>query len=336
MFASVHSRTGSAKPVQAPRCKTHSVATFAAIDFETAREDRNSACAVGLSIVDDNEHTLQASWLIRPPDNRYDDFNIEIHGIRPADTADAPNFDQVWPEVADLIGDRLVIAHNTAFDMYVLQHASAHWNYTPSDLKFACTYRLAKDTWPQRWSYRLVHLAEDFDIDLVHHDALSDANAAAQVALHICHHHNAETVEDVGAALGYRLGELTSTGYNPFSNAKPDDYRGKYRPKVDLRTLEASGEIDDGHPLFGTQITFTGTLETMTRTEAAQAAVDVGAEAQNGITKKTDYLVMGITDLKVVGSDGMSSKLRKAVELAESGQNLEIIDEGEFRQLLGR
>jgi hypothetical protein len=32
----------------------------------------------------------------------------------------------------------------------------------------------------------------------------------------------------------------------------------------------------------------------------------------------------------------MSSKLRKAVELAESGQNLEIIDEGEFRQLLGR
>jgi len=147
----------------------------------------------------------------------------------------------------------------------------------------------------------------------------------------------------VGAALGYRLGELKTTGYNPFSNAKPDDYRGKYRPKVDLRTLQTTGEIDDGHPLFGTQhplfgtqIAFTGTLETMTRTEAAQAAVDVGSEAQNGVTKKTDYLVMGITDLKVVGGDGMSSKLRKAVELAESGQNIEIIDEDEFRQLLGR
>lgn len=311
------------------------MATFAAIDFETAREDRNSACAVGLSIVDDNESTLEDSWLIRPPDNRYDDFNIAIHGIRPADTSDAPNFDQVWPEVADLIGDRLVIAHNTAFDMYVLQHASAYWDYTPPNLNFACTYRLAKDTWPERWSYRLFNLAEDFDIDLIHHDALSDASAAAQVALHICRHHNMESVEDVGAGLGYRLGELTSTSYTPFSNAKPDE-SGWYRPKVDLRTLEATGEIDHGHPLFGTRIAFTGTLETMTRTEAAQAAVDVGAEALNNVTKKTDYLVMGITDLKVVGSDGMSSKLRKAVELAESGQSLEIIDEGEFRQLLGR
>ena len=44
---------------------------------------------------------------------------------------------------------------------------------------------------------------------------------------------------------------------------------------------------------------------------------------------------MGITDLEVVGSDGMSSKMRKAVELAESGQKLEIIDESEFKELLG-
>jgi hypothetical protein len=31
----------------------------------------------------------------------------------------------------------------------------------------------------------------------------------------------------------------------------------------------------------------------------------------------------------------MSSKMRKAVELAESGQMLEIIDEREFKELLG-
>ena len=37
------------------------IATFAAIDFETALEDRNSACAVGLYIVDDNESTLEDS-----------------------------------------------------------------------------------------------------------------------------------------------------------------------------------------------------------------------------------------------------------------------------------
>ena len=294
------------------------MATFAAIDFETARKDRNSACAVGLSIVDDNEHALQRSWLIRPPDNRYDDFNIEIHGIRPADTAGAPNFDQVWPEVADLIGDRLVVAHNTSFDMYVLQHASAHWDYTPPDLKFACTYRLAKDTWPQRWSHRLDHLAEDFDIDLDHHNALSDASAAAQVALHICHHHNTETVEDVGAALGYRLGELTSTGYSAFSNANPDDYLDKYQPKADRRTLEASDETDDGHPLFQAKIAFTGTLEPLTRTEAVQAIVDIGAEAQSGVTKKiepateeTSGAVPTLDELVMAWGDGLLEQMQR-------------------------
>jgi hypothetical protein len=34
--------------------------------------------------------------------------------MRPADTSDAPDFDHVWPEVADLIGGRLAIARNTA------------------------------------------------------------------------------------------------------------------------------------------------------------------------------------------------------------------------------
>ena len=41
-------------------------------------------------------------------------FNIEIHGMRPADTSDASDFKHVWPEVADLIGSRLVNARNTA------------------------------------------------------------------------------------------------------------------------------------------------------------------------------------------------------------------------------
>ena len=71
-------------------------------------------CAVGLSTVDGNESTLEGPWMIRPPDNGYDDFNIEIHGMRPADTSDAPDLDRVWPEVADLIGGRLAIARNTA------------------------------------------------------------------------------------------------------------------------------------------------------------------------------------------------------------------------------
>ena len=68
----------------------------------------------------------------------------------------------------------------------------------------------------------------------------------------------------------------------------------------------------------------------MTRAEAAQKSVNVGASVTNSVGAKLDFLVVGQTDFARVGSDGMSSKLRKAVELAESGKPLEIIGEDDF------
>ena len=129
------------------------MATFASIDFETATAARDSACAVGLVIVDDGEITKSESRLIQPPGNRYDSFNISIHGITPNETDDANPFDLVWPEIAELIGPRVAIAHNAAFDISVLRHSAASTGYSPPPIQFACSYRMAKDTWPGRWSY---------------------------------------------------------------------------------------------------------------------------------------------------------------------------------------
>ena len=302
------------------------MATFAAVDFETARSGRDSACAVGVAVVDGGEIVVERGWLIRPPGNSYDGLNIAIHGIRPSDTEHSPSFDRVWPEVAALIGSRLLVAHNTAFDMSVLQRSAAYWGYEPPSVTFLCSYRLSKSTWPNRWSYRLDDLAETFGIPLDHHDYVSDATAAAQVALCLCHHHGVGSPEEVAKLLGYRLGWLDCSSRDPFSNAK--------RPG--LGSLEASGDTDPDHPLFGKKVVFTGTLEVATRAEAAQAAVDCGAKATDSISSKTDYLVVGRTDLGKVGTDGMSNKMRKAVEIAEAGHDLEIIDETEFLQLIGR
>ena len=56
-------------------------------------------------------------------------------------------------------------------------------------------------------------------------------------------------------------------------------------------------------------------------------------------SKKVDFLVVGVTDFAVV-KDGASSKMRKAIELAEAGHSVEIIDEiideADFLRLLNR
>ena len=72
---------------------------FLAIDFETATSSRTSVCEVGICVVRNGEVAETRSWLVRPEDNRYHYRNIQIHGIRPEDTEDAPDFRQVWEEI---------------------------------------------------------------------------------------------------------------------------------------------------------------------------------------------------------------------------------------------
>lgn len=57
-----------------------------------------------------------------------------------------------------------------------------------------------------------------------------------------------------------------------------------------------------------------------------------GGVAHASPTKKTDFLVVGVTDLARV-RDGLSGKMRKAFDLAEAGTGIEIIDEAEFLKM---
>ena len=52
------------------------------------------------------------------------------------------------------------------------------------------------------------------------------------------------------------------------------------------------------------------------------------------VSKRTNYLVVGATDLRKVGESGRSSKHRKALALAADGHSIQIIDEDQFVCLL--
>lgn len=303
--------------------------SFAAIDFETATSERSSACAVGVVIVEDGVEVACARELVRPnEENEYDRFNFSIHGITPSMTANAPTFDQVWEGLRPLIGGRLLVAHNTAFDLFVLAHSSAAHGYDPGALRFVCSYRLARAHWPNMWGYRLDILAAKFGMELDHHDPVADARVSGLIAQRVCRELGAASVEDAAVRLGFRVGEFSAASHSAFSNAS--NTPGS-RPRAANFTY--AGERDADHPLFGITFSFTGTMQSMSRSQAAQAVVDRGGSFLPSPGAKVRYLVVGETDFSVV-KEGMSAKLRKAVELAERGTGIEIIDEEQFLQMI--
>ena len=308
--------------------------SFAAIDFETATSERNSACAVGVVVFEHGLPTDTLSLLIRPPGNHYDPFNTMIHGIGPPDTRHSPEFPEIWERVARMLDGRLVVAHNTAFDLSVLRRSAEHHGYEPDPFPFACTYRIARSAMPDAASWSLDVLADDFGIPLSHHDPLSDAHAAGLLWLALPDRFGT-TPSDLLAAHGYRLGYCHLDGYKPFSNATASSSRSSRSSRsFSAKDFTPRGGPDPEGLLFSKRIVFTGTLESMPRREAFQAAVDAGAKPSQSVSKRTNYLIVGATDLRQVGESGRSSKHRKALALDAEGSPIQIIDEDQFICLL--
>ena len=57
---------------------------------------------------------------------------------------------------------------------------------------------------------------------------------------------------------------------------------------------------------------------------------EVGGIPVNSVTTTTDVLVVGQQDYRVVGESGMSNKQKKAMQLLEKGQDIEVLSETEF------
>lgn len=157
---------------------------FIAIDFETATGKRASICEAGICVVQQGKVVETKSWLVRPENNQYSYWNIKIHGIRPEQTADAPDFPTVWKEIETYLSAcPILVAHNAAFDMGCIRHSLDLYNLPKPQIQYYCSLRAARHLYDFGRN-TLDYLCTQFEIPYTtHHRAADDAAMCAHLFL---------------------------------------------------------------------------------------------------------------------------------------------------------
>ena len=156
---------------------------FVAFDVETPNAANNRMSAIGAAVIEEGEIVSTFSSYI-DPEVHFDPFNIRLTGISPETVADAPTFAQLWPELGELLGSGILLAHNATFDLRVLACClDAYGLELPRYLPYACTVQMGRHCYPELVNHKLDTLCRYRGIALDHHRADSDSLACAMLLL---------------------------------------------------------------------------------------------------------------------------------------------------------
>ncbi len=114
-------------------------------------------------------------------------FITGLTRINDAMVADAPVFADVANDLLDFIGDSVLVAHNSGFDMRFLNFEIGR---VFPEMRIAnpclCTVQLSRRLVPETDNHKLKTVAEFYNIDLTnHHRASADAFATAHIFLNL-------------------------------------------------------------------------------------------------------------------------------------------------------
>lgn len=274
---------------------------FTAIDFETANNFRHSICQIGICRVENGVTVFSGSFLVQPPENEYSHWNIGIHGISPDRTQDKPFFSEIWNEIRLHFDNQLIIAHNAAFDLDCLFKTLEYYKLDFPDVKSECTYKIS--------GLKLIDLAEALDITLMsHHDALNDSLMCAESYIRLKNGQKPDLQK-----ITEKAPKTIFAGHERISG-------NVLRPDLE--------NADSSSPFYNKKIVFTGILDKIGREEAAEIVKKMGADIDTTISKKTDFVIVGI--------GAGPSKLKKISEYNHAGSNIKMVYEVEFLEIVNQ
>lgn len=297
---------------------------FVAIDFETANEKRNSACSLGITVVENNKIIEEKYWLIKPYEMRFEPMNIWIHGIKPEDVENEKTFLELWSEIKPYLEGKLVVAHNASFDMSVLRKTLDSYNINYPTLNYFCTMVMSRNFHSYLENSKLNTINDHLGYKFNHHNASADASACANVVVKALEELEIDNIKELSKLTCFKIGKIYDNDYTSAGKAQGVSIISK-KSNNSTETLMKSTDF-----FRNKVVVFTGGLGSMSRLDAMNIIRQNGGSTGSSVTKKTNILISAIKNINNITYDTMSTKLRRAKQLNEVGQGIQILDEEEF------
>ena len=289
---------------------------YIAIDFETANNERISACKIGLAFVHNDTLVNDDYFYIKPPKHiKFAQTHTQIHGITQKDVKDEDNFKEVWEIwLKEYFNNNLIALHNSSMDASILKQLFEYYQITDYNVQYIDTMEIAKKN---NYPAKLIELSNLFGHTIKnHHDPVEDATACAIIASNF--------IEKGININNYKktISSIPLTSQPIQKTTKNLDFEEFSDKKINSETLIQDLDVSDiDNYFYDKKVVITGTF-LLDRQAMAEKLQSKGADVNTSISKKTNIVI--------VGESPGPSKMMKIEALQEQGYDIEIIDEVEF------
>lgn len=158
---------------------------FCVIDLETTggNHESDQIIEIGLVRIRNLEITSSKNFLVNPQ-KQIPEFIQKLTSIKQDDVANCPTISEVIDEVIDYIGEDIIVAHNTSFDVPFLNSVMRRLGKPEFKNRVICTNVMTKHMIPEIMTSNLNYMSQLFKIDHTNaHRAQDDALATAKLLL---------------------------------------------------------------------------------------------------------------------------------------------------------
>ncbi len=301
-------------------------ATFILFHCESVNEDRDAVCHFIAVPVINGERQAPKEFFFNPEAH----YLSVMSGLTEKQVKSFPSLSDEWPKIQTLLDSfDIAVCSAEGYSARAMYATLMRLNVPFNHIRYCNAKAICRRTMNEL-SYSLDYLSYVKFNDAVYYDEpVLIAERWCDLVLMGLSKREESSLTDFLNNVRITHGDISPDNFIS-SNCRPRHYDER-------QTFDPSGieiEAKPNNPLYGMNVVFTGKLESLKRDEARSLVIKIGGFAPEGLTAKTNYLVVGVQDLRVVGEKGLSNKMKAAAKYKDKGLPIEIIDEKDFLEMI--